>query len=185
MLNIDIGRYSSILKEIERNEASIFLIKKNGQSFDSNLNYLNKSSNSEYNTFYTDYKFYPISEPYSPFCSLIKNFTNTKKDLDYLMNELSVYPAHKELFKSFIFNGKANRIEEILPFDYAYEKSRFFTEFLNFFNYYGKKKTLLITLENINYAPISTINWLKWLFTNSSNNNFKIILTLNDYHYYN
>ena len=31
MLNIDIGRYSSILKEIERNEASIFLIKKNGQ----------------------------------------------------------------------------------------------------------------------------------------------------------
>lgn len=27
MLNIDIGRYSSILKEIERNEASIFLIK--------------------------------------------------------------------------------------------------------------------------------------------------------------
>ena len=26
MLNIDIGRYSSILKEIERNEASIFLI---------------------------------------------------------------------------------------------------------------------------------------------------------------
>ncbi len=28
MLNIDIGRYSSILKEIERNEASIFLIKK-------------------------------------------------------------------------------------------------------------------------------------------------------------
>ena len=44
MLNIDIGRYSSILKEIERNEASIFLIKKNGQSFDSNLNYLNKSS---------------------------------------------------------------------------------------------------------------------------------------------
>ena len=51
MLNIDIGRYSSILKEIERNEASIFLIKKNGQSFDSNLNYLNKSSNSEYNTF--------------------------------------------------------------------------------------------------------------------------------------
>lgn len=185
MLNIDIGRYSSILKEIERNEASIFLIKKNGQSFDSNLNYLNKSSNSEYNTFYTDYKFYPILEPYSPFCSLIKNFTNTKKDLDYLMNELSVYPAHKELFKSFIFNGKANRIEEILPFDYAYEKSRFFTEFLNFFNYYAKKKTLLITLENINYAPISTINWLKWLFTNSSNNNFKIILTLNDYHYYN
>ena len=60
MLNIDIGRYSSILKEIERNEASIFLIKKNGQSFDSNLNYLNKSSNSEYNTFYTDYKFTPF-----------------------------------------------------------------------------------------------------------------------------
>ncbi len=28
MLNIDIGRYSSILKEIERNEASIFLIDK-------------------------------------------------------------------------------------------------------------------------------------------------------------
>ena len=55
MLNIDIGRYSSILKEIERNEASIFLIKKNGQSFDSNLNYLNKSSNSEYNTFYTPF----------------------------------------------------------------------------------------------------------------------------------
>ena len=28
MLNIYIGRYSSILKEIERNEASIFLIDK-------------------------------------------------------------------------------------------------------------------------------------------------------------
>ena len=28
---------------------------------------------------------------------------------------------------------------------------------VHFFNYYGKKKTLLITLENINYAPISTI----------------------------
>ena len=28
MLNIDIGLYSSILKEIERNEASIFLIDK-------------------------------------------------------------------------------------------------------------------------------------------------------------
>lgn len=45
------------------------------------------------------------------------------------MNELSVYPAHKELFKSFIFNGKANRIEEILPFDYAYENRDFSQSF--------------------------------------------------------
>ena len=184
MLNIDIGRYSSILREIQRNEANIFLIKKNGQSFDDNLDYLNGSDDSEYNTFYIDYNSSPVLEPYSPFCSLIKNFTSTEIDLECLMNELSVYPAHKELFKSFIFNGKANRIEEILPFDYSYEKLRFFTEFLNFLNYYGKNKTLLITLENINNAPISTINWLKWLFSNSSNNNFKIILTLDNYRYY-
>ncbi|MEN8077705.1 tetratricopeptide repeat-containing diguanylate cyclase [Clostridioides difficile] len=185
MINLDTNLYSIILKEVQRNESSIFLIKRNGQSSCSNIKNFKECLPKNCNFFYIDYNYDTSYEPYSPFCSIINNFTKSKLDLNYLLDNLSIYPAHKEIFKSYLIDGHAKRIEEILPFDFSYEKSKLYNEFLNIFNFYGKKGTLIITLENINKAPTSTIDWLKWLFSNSVVNDFKIILTLDDYCYCN
>lgn len=185
MINLDTSLYSIILKDVQKNESSLFLIKRNGQYICNNIENFQEYIPKNCNYFYIDYNCDFSPEPYLPFFSIINKFTKSESDLNYLLNNLSIYPAHKDIFKSYLFNGQAKRVEEILPFDFSYEKSKLYNEFLNIFNFYGKSSTLIITLENINKAPISTIEWLKWLFSSSVVNDFKIILTLDDYCYCN
>ena len=113
MINLDTNLYSIILKEVQRNESSIFLIKRNGQSSCSNIKNFKECLPKNCNYFYIDYNYDTSYEPYSPFCSIINNFTKSELDLNYLLDNLSIYPAHKELFKSYLIDGQAKRIEEI------------------------------------------------------------------------
>lgn len=185
MLNLDESLYSNILKEVQRNKSSLFLIKKNNTVSQNTLNEIIKLIPDSCKYFHINYNTDINLEPYFPLCSIIKNHINSERELNNILDELEIYPAHKEIFKTYFLNGYCERTEEVLSFDFNYEKSKLYKSFLDILNYFSKDTLLLIILQNITNAPSSTIDWIKWLITNSPNNKFKIVLTLDDYCYWN
>ncbi len=91
---------------------------------------------------------------------------------------------HKQLFESYIAYNMAERNEDIIPFDYEYERKKLYDSFLNIFCGFGDKENIYIILENINYMCSSTLNWMTWFVESHKECSVKFILTLTSYEYH-
>ena len=147
-------------------------------------NYLSET-NASNKCFYKELKKSNRCEPYYPFLSFIKEELSTSTiTLTDFLDSNSIYPSHKDIFSSYFTYDKAARKEEIIPFDYGYEKNKLYEAILNIFNNYSEGCEVYILLENINYMPYSTLEWMKWLVKNEKDYKFKILLTITSYEYY-
>ena len=181
--------HDNILKflsdEISKINNKIILIK---DSDELSLNKVHKylvKANSFNKCFYKDLKKGEHYEPYYPFLAFIKEeLSKSSVTLSDFLNANSIYPSHKDIFSSYINFNRASREEEIIPFDYQYEKNKLYESLLNIFNNYSEKCEVYILLENINYMTYSTLEWMKWLVKNEKDYKFKIILTISSYEYY-
>lgn len=145
------------------------------------LSKLNSSNKSFYKNLKKDNKY----EPYYPFISFIKEeLSKSSIPLTEFLDVNSIYPNHKHIFNTYIDFNVASRGEEIIPFDYGYEKNKLYESLLNIFNKYSDECEVYILLENINYMTYSTLEWMKWLVNNEKDYKFKILLTINSYEYY-
>ena len=144
---------------------------------------LNIDSNNK--CFYKDLKKGKHCEPYYPFLTFIKEgLTDESVTLSNIINANNIYPNHKDIFNSYFTHNRACREEEIISFDYKYEKNKLYESILNIFNNYYEKYQTYVLLENINYMTHSTLEWMKWLVKSERKYNFKIILTITSYEHY-
>lgn len=122
-------------------------------------------------------------EPYFPFLTFIDEEINIANiEVEKFLEDINIYPLHKSLFLSYLKCGKAERDEELIFFDYEYEKNKIYESLMNIINKFGDN--VFILLENINYMSLSTLNWLKYIVMNNEEYNFKIILTFSDDKYF-
>ena len=171
--------------EISQINNKIILIKDSDElSLNKVHNYL-LDRNSSNKCFYRDLKTKEEYEPYYPFLSFIKEeLLKSSITISDFLNTNTIYPSHKDIFSSYITLNRSSREEEIIIFDYQYEKNKLYESFLNIFNKYSDAGEVYILLENINYMRESTLKWMKWLVDNEREYKFKIILTITSYQYY-
>lgn len=176
---------SFLSNEISDGNNKIILIKDSDKlSLRELHNYL-LSLNLEAKCFYENLQSYDCYEPYFPLLSFIKEeLTRSNLSINEFFGTDIIYPNHKDIFRSYISSNMAERQEEIIPFDYLYERNRLYESLLNIFNKYNENSNVYILLENINYMTYSTLEWLKWLVKNDKDYKFKIILTITSYEYF-
>lgn len=170
---------------ISESNNKIILVKDSDElSLEEVNNYLLKI-NATNKSFYINLKKDNKYEPYYPFISFIKKeISELSIPITEFLDVNSIYPNHKSVFDTYITFDMAHREEEIIPFDYEYEKNKLYGSLLNIFNKYSEDCEVYILLENINYMTYSTLEWMKWLVNNEKDYKFKLLLTINSYEYY-
>lgn len=174
---------SLLLNELNNNANKIMLIKNNGKfnlekfysyalEIDDEKQYVFKKLKKEI-----------VTTPFGPLFSWIKERLLNETNIDFIFEELNIYPTHRNVIKSYVNTGIVQRDEDILYVDYKYEKTKMYESLLKIYNYYSKDKELWILLENLNFASYSTIKWLRWFLKQNVQCNFKILATVSSFKY--
>lgn len=122
-------------------------------------------------------------EPYFPLLDFVHDEINRLNlEPQEFLDDISIYPAHRFIFSNYFKYGKTKREEELIFFDYKYEKNKIYESLKNITDKCGENVFILI--ENINYMPISTLDWFKYIIMMNKEYNFKIILTFTDNKYF-
>lgn len=175
---------SLLLNELNNNANKIMLIKNNGKfNLEKFYSYALEIDNKKQYVF-KKLKKEIVTEPFGPLFSWIKEkFLEKKDSLDSILEEINIYPTHRDVIKSYVNTGIVKREEDILYVDYRYEKNKMYESILKIYNYYSKDKELWILLENLNFASYSTIKWLSWFLKQNIECNFKILATVSSFKY--
>lgn len=184
-----LGVHDNILKfltnEISETNNRIILVKDSDEISLKKIHNHLLDIDSNNKCFYKDLKKGKHFEPYYPFLTFIKEgVIDESVAVSNIINSNNVYPNHKDIFRSYFTHNKACREEEIICFDYKYEKNKLYESILNIFNNYYEKYEIYVLLENINYMTQSTLEWMKWLVKSERKYKFKIILTITSYKHY-
>ena len=185
MISLDSNIYSLLINEVEKNTSSVFLLKTVNRFALEEIYKEKCLSKNNSNYFYKNYYSSSLSEPYDPIISLIKKHLFNEEIIEEAFSNINIYPSHRELLKNYLINGQTKRNEDVLHFDYKYEKNRLYLGLFNILNYISKDRTLIIFLDNLNLANYSTVLWIKWLLSNELESNFKIVASIDSYNYYN
>lgn len=133
-----------------------------------------------YHAFYKN----DIKEPYEPFMNGIRyyyqKFFSNKMTVEEFVEECNVYSLHKEVFISYLSEGKAKRSEMIIVSEFNYEKYRFIYSIINCFNYISQRKRILIVLDRFHFAASTTIDIIEEIINNSLLDNVKIMVIYNE-----
>ncbi|MDO5517910.1 MAG: GGDEF domain-containing protein [Clostridium sp.] len=180
--------YDNILSLLSTEEAkknsSVILIKDNNRQALNRLKTYITENDDKSLCFFDNMEKRKLYEPYYPFLKFIREKECDENNLDYLFSSTDIYPAYKRAFSTYINFNRAERDEELIPFDYRYEKIKLFESIRNIFNGYSRDNNVYIFIENINYISTSALKWIKWLITDGQFN-FNIIASLTEDDYYN
>lgn len=179
---IQSNKFALLFNELLSSSTGLILIKSTSNF--SLTDICDECDNKSIKHYYKKFNQHVYTHPYEPFCSIIKETFCNVNVLVNLFDNVTLYAPHKEIFTSYIFNEKATREEDVIPFDYKYEKSRMYEALLNIFNYSNTTDNMFILLEDLNSAPYSTLQWIKWLICNNKSLNFRIIASINSYKYH-
>lgn len=125
-----------------------------------------------------------IKEPYEPFMNGIKYYYqkifSVEMTVQEFINQCNVYSLHKEIFISYLLNGRADRTELIVTSEVNYEKEKFILSIINCFNFIAEKKRILVVLNRFQFAGLSTLNLLKKLLNNPDGCMAKFLVIYNE-----
>ena len=152
-----------ILLHPERN----FSLRNFSKSLSEDKNYMD--------VYYTDAINNYSLKPYYPFLYSAEEIYRKEKGFKDL-NKLNIYPLHKDIFNNYFLRGSASREEELLFFDYKYEKYKIFESLFEILNNINNSLKYIF-IDNINFLPYSSIEWITWILKKNKELNFKIIAT--------
>lgn len=173
---------SLLYTEIKEENSSVILIKDNNNQSLKKLKMHVTQEDDKSLCFYDNVEKRKLYEPYYPFLNFIRE-KEWNSNLDDFFINTDIYPAYKKPFSTYIKLNKVKRDEELIPFDFRYEKIKLFEAMRNIFNEYGRDNNVYIFIENINYISCSALEWMKWLIKDDKYN-FKIIATFTENNYY-
>lgn len=127
-----------------------------------------------------------IQNAYSPFMPFIKEMYHTYYSdipIDDFLNHSGVYKVIISMFKSYIKSGKFTRDEDIIPREVPYEKTRIIESIIGIMRYISKEHKLVIVLDKLHLAQISTISVLMELLKEDKIDHLVLIGIFNEsYH---
>lgn len=135
---------------------------------------------------YHKYQSLRISNPYEPFLDMIKDYLmeKIKEDACYSMDEFfdktEVYPTHREILKSYFYNGKCTRQEELLLGEYQYEKLKFQKAVLHMLLEIARQQLLFLLLDEINLASTAVLWVLERILEEDKDHRIKMVLVYNE-----
>lgn len=106
-----------------------------------------------------------IKEPYEPFMNGVRyyyqKFFSDRMSVQEFVDACNVYSLHNEIFVSYLMNGRAERQEMIIISEVLFEKKKFIESIINCFRYIAKHQKILIVLNRLRFAGLSTIRFIE------------------------
>lgn len=125
-----------------------------------------------------------IKEPYEPFMNGIRyyyqKFFAKEMSLDDFLNNSEVYSLHRDVFASYMTDGFAKRNETLIVSETSFEEKKFMDSIVNCFNYIAQKTDILLILNRMEFAGLSTLRLIRSLLENSSLCNIKFMVVYNE-----
>lgn len=118
-----------------------------------------------------------------PFLSTINSYYSlyySNMTVDEFLSEFEIYPIQKIVFKSYLEKGYCYRDEPYILDEILYEKKRIDESAVNILVKLSKKEPMLIMIDNLNAAPLSTIRMILSILEHDDNENIAIFAAYND-----
>lgn len=124
-----------------------------------------------------------MMEAYEPFLGWIRTeYLNleTPLTIDKFLDKCNVYSLHHSIFKSYIETEFCTREENVIIPEIQYEQSRMLKDILSILSYISSCKPLVIVLNRLHFAPLSTLRLLEELVKMENKPSLAIIATYNE-----
>lgn len=138
---------------------------------------------SEYDFVFYEFAGNILQDAYCPFLNLIRDLYYehyADKDIKHFLKECSVYPLQRDLFENFIKHGLCKREEDIIPREVGYEHERFIQSVCNILEYMTQDHKLILILNKLHLAQLSTLRLLQQLVWHRDLNNMVLVGTYNE-----
>lgn len=125
-----------------------------------------------------------IKSPYEPFVDMIgkfyREFYSDRFTLKEFLEECGVYPLQISSFETYLESGISLRQEPALPVEQNYEQKKAYESVMNCLKYVSSEHKLLLVLDKLQYANISTIRVIQKIMDDIKNISFKLCITIDD-----
>lgn len=125
-----------------------------------------------------------IKAAYSPMMdwvnALYGRYYAAEQSFESFLDNAGVYSLHKNIYVKYRENGICQRTEEVIPVENEYEHDKFLKGLIGIFNYVSEKVPLLIVLNKVHLASLSTYEFLYKEITENPNNKIAFICTINE-----
>jgi hypothetical protein len=175
------------------------LLENHVQKVDSNFLFIKyyshiSLSDSHIQNFFPEYKdaeflqhtFYAtkFQEAYEPFAQnmrlLYEKFYAHKYSPSQFIDKCKIYSLHKDLFTSFLENGKFYRKEDMLLPEKDYEEQRFIEDIIKIFSFISQKHSLFLVFYQMQFSSSSFLKTLNALIRDSKLKNIVVVGTFDD-----
>lgn len=126
-----------------------------------------------------------IKEPYEPFISGIRYYYRkffSGCTVEEFIDQCNVYSLHKEILISYLKTGRATRHELMITSEIQYEKQKFMQSVCNCLNYIGSREKLLIVLDCVQQAGLSSLHMIHEFLNSMEDQEFKLLVIYNEMH---
>ncbi len=124
-----------------------------------------------------------LQDAYCPFLNLIRDLYYkhyADMDVKQFLKECGVYSLQRVLFENYIKHGICRREEDIIPREVGYEHVRFIQSVCNILEYMTQSHKLVLILNKLHLAQMSTILLLQELVWHRNLNNMVLVGTYNE-----
>ena len=129
--------------------------------------------------FYHCFEKHIIEEAYAPFLQIIREQVRGK-DLKAFFKEAEVYPLHEKVFETYFTKGLCERLEEPFFSEIAFEKNKLQESIIRMLKLVAKEQPLLIVMDKISYAGVSSYEMLDRILNESVFRNIAILIFDNE-----
>lgn len=122
-------------------------------------------------------------EAYEPFLGWIRTeylHLDTPLTIDRFLDKCNVYSLHRSIFKGYIENELCTREEDVIIPEISYEKSQMIKDILSIFSYLSSDTPLVIMLNRLHFAPLSTLELLEEFVKLETKPPIAVIATYNE-----
>lgn len=132
---------------------------------------------------YYEFSATKLQEAFEPFLQWIYEMQVIYSDrvsIDELFEQCNVYKPHRYMIKKYFETGIAAREEMLLQTEIDFEKKRFYDGLVRIFEYFAEIKPIVIILNKMQFAGISSIRLVNEMLKNESSGKIAIFPTYNE-----
>ncbi len=186
-MNTDFQKYiQTYTDQLISNSHSKICMIKHYNTFEITTDLLPPLHDSNIDVYYRNVVGSTMVSPYEPFLDVIKDlylryYADIKyNSIDDFLHDCNVYPLHYSIISSYIEDGVCSREEDLIIGEAEYEHDRFLEGIINILSTITSEHRILIYINNINKAAVSTIELLYKLYSINQTHNVYVFAAYND-----
>ncbi|MBQ3061067.1 MAG: GGDEF domain-containing protein [Lachnospiraceae bacterium] len=178
---------NSMVNSVENHNGNKIVFVKHYNTFDlpkDRMKYIYEKFEKDITIFHYDFSIRSIQGPFEPFLDNIKElydrFYKDEMSVEEFVKKCNVYKPVRQVFESYIKNRDVERRELIIIPEISYERTNIVESVINILNYVSKEHKIIIVLNRIHFAKISTMYLIRKYMRKLVNNNLGLLITYND-----